>query len=90
MNEGTENRGWTGLTLGTAGVLAAVLALAWFTGLWVLTAIPIGVLFGFFLQKGDLFRDPFDRRKTYRFLPERLSGAGGRPKVKFIRELVPE
>ncbi len=24
------------------------------TGLWVLTAIPIGFLFGFFLQKGDL------------------------------------
>lgn len=24
------------------------------TGLWVLTAIPLGLLFGFFLQKGDL------------------------------------
>jgi uncharacterized membrane protein YedE/YeeE len=31
-----------------------VLLVAWVTRLWVLTAIPIGFLFGFFLQKGDL------------------------------------
>lgn len=42
------------------------------------------------LQKGDLFRDPRDRRKTYPFLPETLNGAGGRPQVKFIREMLPE
>ena len=35
-------------------VLTAVTAAAWLTRRWVLTAIPIGVLFGFFLQKGDL------------------------------------
>jgi uncharacterized membrane protein YedE/YeeE len=35
-------------------VLVAVAVFAWATGRWVLTAIPIGVLFGFFLQKGDL------------------------------------
>ena len=44
--------------IATAGVvliaLAAVTAYAWATGRWVLTAIPVGVLFGFFLQKGDL------------------------------------
>lgn len=41
-----------------AGVLVALLigitVAAWMTGSWFLTAIPIGVLFGFFLQKGDL------------------------------------
>jgi hypothetical protein len=41
------------------------------------------------LQKGDNFRDPFDRRKYHRYLPEKLNGAGGRPKVRFIRELLP-
>ena len=35
-------------------VLAAITVGAWVSGLWVLTAIPIGALFGFFLQKGDL------------------------------------
>ncbi len=35
-------------------VLGAITVAAWLTGRWVLTAIPIGVLFGFFLQKGDL------------------------------------
>jgi hypothetical protein len=35
-------------------LLAAVTVAAWATGWWVLTAIPIGALFGFFLQKGDL------------------------------------
>lgn len=34
--------------------LGAVLAVAVFTKLWVLTAIPVGFLFGFFLQKGAL------------------------------------
>ena len=37
-----------------AVVLAAITVAAWMTGLWVLTAIPLGALFGFFLQKGDL------------------------------------
>jgi uncharacterized membrane protein YedE/YeeE len=35
-------------------LLVAITVLAWSTGRWFLTAIPIGVLFGFFLQKGDL------------------------------------
>jgi len=35
-------------------LLTAITVAAWLTGHWFLTAIPIGVLFGFFLQKGDL------------------------------------
>jgi uncharacterized membrane protein YedE/YeeE len=35
-------------------LLLGVTVAAAATGLWVLTAIPIGFLFGFFLQKGDL------------------------------------
>ena len=37
-----------------AVVMAAITVAAFVTGRWVLTAIPIGALFGFFLQKGDL------------------------------------
>jgi uncharacterized membrane protein YedE/YeeE len=37
-----------------AFLLVGISAVAWITHLWVLTAIPIGFLFGFFLQKGDL------------------------------------
>ena len=37
-----------------AAVLVAITVAAWVSGRWVLTAIPIGALFGFFLQKGDL------------------------------------
>ena len=37
-----------------AALLAGVCLAAWVTGLWVLTAIPVGFLFGFFLRKGDL------------------------------------
>ncbi|MGD8896730.1 MAG: hypothetical protein PVJ73_11900, partial [Acidobacteriota bacterium] len=35
-------------------LLTAITVAAWLTGHWFLTAIPIGTLFGFFLQKGDL------------------------------------
>jgi len=35
-------------------VIVAITAIAATTEVWVLTAIPIGFLFGFFLQKGDL------------------------------------
>ena len=35
-------------------VLLAVTVVAIVTRFWVLTVIPIGFLFGFFLQKGDL------------------------------------
>ena len=35
-------------------ILVGVTVIAVATGLWVLTAIPVGFLFGLFLQKGDL------------------------------------
>jgi len=38
------------------------------------------------LQKGDNFRPPYNRRDRQRYLAEHLTGAGGRPRVKFIRE----
>jgi hypothetical protein len=40
------------------------------------------------LQKGDNFRSPQNPRERKRFLAETLDGAGGTPKVKFVRELV--
>jgi transglutaminase-like putative cysteine protease len=39
------------------------------------------------LQKGDNFRAPNSRERK-RYLPETLDGKGGRPSVKFVRELV--
>ena len=35
-------------------LLITVTAVAGLTGLWALAAFPVGLLFGFFLQKGDL------------------------------------
>ena len=43
-----------GRVWGVLALLAGVIVVSAVTGLWVLTAIPIGFLFGFFLQKGDL------------------------------------
>ncbi|MBN2021835.1 MAG: transglutaminase domain-containing protein [Pirellulales bacterium] len=42
------------------------------------------------LQKGDWFRLPDNRREFVRYLPERVTGAatGGKPQVKFVREVV--
>jgi len=40
--------------IAVALLLVALGCIAWWTRLWVLTALPIGFLFGFFLQKGDL------------------------------------
>ena len=39
------------------------------------------------LQKGDNFQSPENKRERVRFMPEHLTGAGGRPQVQFIREL---
>jgi uncharacterized membrane protein YedE/YeeE len=54
MNDETACRNWRALAAASAVVLAAVTVIAAVTRVWVLTAIPVGVLFGFFLQKGDL------------------------------------
>ena len=40
------------------------------------------------LQKGDNFRPPWNRRQQQRYLAEHLTGTGGRPRVKFVREMV--
>jgi hypothetical protein len=40
------------------------------------------------LQKGDNFRPPHNPRDRQRYLAEHLTGTGGRPRVRFIRELV--
>ncbi len=46
--------GWKLYVLVSLAVLVIVTSVALVTRVWVLTAIPIGFLFGFFLQKGDL------------------------------------
>ncbi len=38
------------------------------------------------LQKGDNFRPPYPTAKRQRYLAEHLTGRGGQPRVKFIRE----
>lgn len=42
------------------------------------------------LQKGDNFRHPENRRQRVRYLPEFVTGkrSAGKPKVKFVRELM--
>jgi hypothetical protein len=44
------------------------------------------------LEKGDNFRDPRNPKNRYHFLPETVTGANaaGKPRVKFIREIVPD
>ncbi len=39
------------------------------------------------LQKGDNFRPPYNRHDRQRFLAEFLTGAGGKPQAKFVRQL---
>ncbi len=45
---------WPAYVIVSLIALVAITIVAGFTKLWVLTAIPVGFLFGFFLQKGDL------------------------------------
>jgi len=45
---------WKAYSLISLLGLSIITVIAVFTKLWVLTAIPVGFLFGFFLQKGDL------------------------------------
>jgi len=39
------------------------------------------------LLKGDNFRPPYDRHDRQRYLAEYLTGTGGKPQAKFIRQL---
>lgn len=54
MNDESTEKKHSGLLLATLAALVAACVAAWTMHLWVLTTIPIGFLFGFFLQKGDL------------------------------------
>ena len=40
------------------------------------------------LQKGDNFRDPDRPRERLRYVNDHLTGTGGRPRVKFVRQRV--
>lgn len=40
------------------------------------------------LQKGDKFKHPDDKKHPVRYLAEKLTGKGGKPSVKWIREVV--
>ena len=54
MSSNTSGRYWIPYVTVSLIFLILVVAVAIYTHLWVLTAIPIGFLFGFILQKGDL------------------------------------
>ena len=49
-----SQRNWKMLSLGSLAFLVVVTVVALATQMWVLTAVPIGVLFGFFLERSDL------------------------------------
>jgi uncharacterized membrane protein YedE/YeeE len=50
----TKRSGGFTLFVGSLIFLVAVTLAAIFSGLWVLTAIPVGFLFGFFMERSDL------------------------------------
>ena len=45
---------WKAYTIAGLGLLITTLGLSVGTGVWVFSAVAVGLLFGFFLQKGDL------------------------------------
>lgn len=49
-----KNVNWKSYVIISSVFLAGITLLAVYTRMWVLTAIPIGLLFGFFLKKGEL------------------------------------
>ncbi len=51
---GAKPVNWQAYSIISLLALAVITIIAGITKLWVLTAIPVGFLFGFFLQKGDL------------------------------------
>lgn len=53
MGETGKGRSWWLMLIGVTFVVVPVVA-AWRTGSWFLTAVAVGFLFGFLLQKGDL------------------------------------
>ncbi|PIP38349.1 MAG: hypothetical protein COX19_13240 [Desulfobacterales bacterium CG23_combo_of_CG06-09_8_20_14_all_51_8] len=53
MSAATENN-WKSITFVSFVAMMVMVIISSATGLWVLTAIPVGFLFGFFLEKADL------------------------------------
>ena len=49
-----DNKNWKVILSISAAMIAIITVIAVVERVWVLTAVPIGFLFGFFLQKGDL------------------------------------
>jgi hypothetical protein len=39
------------------------------------------------LQKGDNIRPPYNRHEHQRYMADHLTGAGGRPRIRFVREM---
>ncbi|MBN1903856.1 MAG: YeeE/YedE family protein [Deltaproteobacteria bacterium] len=54
MSEAGTNVNWKGYSILSIMFLIGIVLIAKYTGLSVLTAIPVGFLFGFFLKKGEL------------------------------------
>ena len=54
MTPENPSASWKWMVGACAVVLSALTFFAGVTGLWVLTALPVGFLFGFFLEKADL------------------------------------
>lgn len=54
MKESNSKENGKGILIIALVILSIITIYALFSKLWVVTAIPIGFLFGFFLQKGDL------------------------------------
>lgn len=54
MSEAVKDINWKSYSIISIVIMIGITLAAIFTGLWVITAIPVGFLFGFFLKKGEL------------------------------------
>ena len=54
MSEAVKDTNWKGYFIVSIVIMIGLILAAIYTKLWVITAIPIGFLFGFFLKKGEL------------------------------------
>ncbi|MBN1830999.1 MAG: YeeE/YedE family protein [Deltaproteobacteria bacterium] len=54
MSEAVKDINWKGYSIISILLIIGITLVAIYTKLWVLTAIPVGFLFGFFLKKGEL------------------------------------
>ena len=54
MSEAAKDINWKAYSITSIVIMLGITLAAIFTRLWVITAIPVGFLFGFFLKKGEL------------------------------------